>query len=568
MKKIVSLILLSCLGYFQSLLSQPSNCWYQGEVIDSSSCDGNIMVYHHFPIDTLNGTYFTIYWGNGDSMVIQTNSYSNYPQLIPYTYNTPGVYFPYVVFHSPCIDTFSFWVYNNTQPTNQVLYLDSCRVISGFAFVDADNDCSFDWNEQIPHAQIKAYQNGQLVGIAYTNQNGSYQLYVGSGSYNLEFDNNYTSTLVSACGSSANPTNLSGNTYDFIFHCSSSTDLEVQISNVAYSPVFHSNIWFNAKNKGCNPINNAIIKIVLDSQLNYYSHCSWNIQNIVPTINGDTIIFVGINLQAYETFYGYLCVKGDTILTLGDTLCVTIHGQANNDGNLNNNFALDCSPVLTSYDPNMKEVTINGQLAEGYIPKNQTMTYTLHFQNTGNAPALHVVVKDTLTNNLDISTFQFLDASHPVQITINGQELIFNFFNIMLPDSASNPAGSQGFVKFNVAQKPNLASGTQIPNNCSIYFDYNPPIVTNTVLSIIEYPTAKSSSQKQYFTVYPNPTSNNLFIQTSLKEYEAYVYDYSGKLLMQQHNPQSLNLTNLPNGIYLLKLIHNAEYQTYKIIKE
>ena len=57
--------------------------------------------------------------------------------------------------------------------------------------------------------------------------------------------------------------------------------------------------------------------------------------------------------------------------------------------------------------------------------------------------------------------------------------LDFKFPNIMLPDSASNPAGSQGFVQYRIKPKANLPLGTQIENTAHIYFDYNAAITTS-----------------------------------------------------------------------------------------
>src|SRR5690606_3380631 len=46
-------------------------------------------------------------------------------------------------------------------------------------------------------------------------------------------------------------------------------------------------------------------------------------------------------------------------------------------------------------------------------------------------------------------------------------------------------SGSMGFVKFKIKQKPNNQPGTEILNRAAIYFDHNPPIITNTVVNRI-----------------------------------------------------------------------------------
>lgn len=60
----------------------------------------------------------------------------------------------------------------------------------------------------------------------------------------------------------------------------------------------------------------------------------------------------------------------------------------------------------------------------------------------------------------------------------------FNFVNINLPDSTSNQAESQGYVTYTISPRSDLSTCTSIQNTASIYFDSNPPIVTNTTESI------------------------------------------------------------------------------------
>jgi uncharacterized repeat protein (TIGR01451 family) len=62
------------------------------------------------------------------------------------------------------------------------------------------------------------------------------------------------------------------------------------------------------------------------------------------------------------------------------------------DGDTSNNVYDFCYKVVNSYDPNMKEVyPVN--VLPGY---DDWFTYTIHFQNTGNAPAFNIRLRDTL----------------------------------------------------------------------------------------------------------------------------------------------------------------------------
>ena len=50
----------------------------------------------------------------------------------------------------------------------------------------------------------------------------------------------------------------------------------------------------------------------------------------------------------------------------------------------------------------------------------------------------------------------------------------------MLPVSVANTMTGKGYITFKIKPKPGYAVGDIIPNNASIYFDFNPAIITNT----------------------------------------------------------------------------------------
>jgi len=97
--------------------------------------------------------------------------------------------------------------------------------------------------------------------------------------------------------------------------------------------------------------------------------------------------------------------------------------------------------IVAAYDPNDKSVT-----PETSEPtENEPLEYTIRFQNTGNFQADFVVVKDTLSNLLDLTTFQMIAASHEYEVAIENRIATWTFNEINLPDSTSDEAGSHGF---------------------------------------------------------------------------------------------------------------------------
>ncbi len=91
-------------------------------------------------------------------------------------------------------------------------------------------------------------------------------------------------------------------------------------------------------------------------------------------------------------------------------------------------------------------------------------------------------------------------------------EVVTWMFNpLRLVDSFTNESGSHGFVMLTVNMKSNMTIGSTVSNKAHIYFDYNDPIVTNTVADNISEPNSTSevrSSDGITVKAFPNPFRN------------------------------------------------------------
>jgi hypothetical protein len=112
---------------------------------------------------------------------------------------------------------------------------------------------------------------------------------------------------------------------------------------------------------------------------------------------------------------------------------------------------------------------------------------------------------------LDWNTFQPLSASHPFETVLHDDGAVeFYFRDILLVDSFANEPMSHGYVQFNVFANDNLPNETFILNSASIYFDFNPPILTNTVgdLMVDMLPVFTSTNEtvnSKALQIFPNP---------------------------------------------------------------
>lgn len=331
-------------------------------------------------------------------------------------------------------------------------------------------------------------------------------------------------------------------------------DATATLTATAFRPGKTSTIFAVASNHGCDPVAGQIT-VVLDSLLSFSS--------AVPapaSINGDTlswsfppIVFGG------SSFIAQISVMTDTTATLGDTVCLTASVlPVLGDADPSNNAASFCEQVFNAYDPNDKQVLPRGEGVEGRIPQDQQLIYTIRFQNTGTATADHVVIRDTLDADLDPGSFIVLAHSHPMTASAQpGGAVKFSFLGIQLPDSTCCEPASHGFVTYAIKPFPGLPNGTEVRNTAAIYFDYNPPVITNTVLNTIDISLgAPTLDRRAECPVHPNPSTGILYgacfrtpgttftiRDLAGREYSSGILDGTG----------IFDLSHLSNGIYVLQ---------------
>lgn len=342
---------------------------------------------------------------------------------------------------------------------------------------------------------------------------------------------------------------------------------------------FGADLWLDYYNDGCLPVSGSA-KFVLDPNIHFTS--------AIPApdlVSGDTIQwnFSNINFDSAH-FNPQIFVDVDLSLLPGDTVTFGIMlDPILGDVNQSNNLKEYKIPIISSYDPNIKSVYPLGICSNGTIEEDQLLTYTVQFQNTGNAEAINIYIRDGLDADLDLNSFRIVGQSHPVFAEIlPGNILNFRFDNIYLPDSTANEPESHGYVIYTIEPKITVSEGATIQNVAGIFFDYNAPVVTNVVVNTItlqDITTIDCSSigvellNQINIIIYPNPTNDriNIDFNEELKNIQLYVYDISGKLVkkrfVQNSDFISIEISDLANGIYFVQLELDGQYKTFKIVK-
>lgn len=126
----------------------------------------------------------------------------------------------------------------------------------------------------------------------------------------------------------------------------------------------------------------------------------------------------------------------------------------------------------------------------GNILPGTNLQYTISFENTGNDTAFNIYIMDTLSDDVNPQSLRVVGASAKMNIskyydnTIHHNIVRFDFPDINLLDSSHHDQ-CNGFVVFNIKAKSGLADGTNIPNYGGIFFDFNPVVMTDTVVNTV-----------------------------------------------------------------------------------
>lgn len=221
----------------------------------------------------------------------------------------------------------------------------------------------------------------------------------------------------------------------------------------------------------------------------------------------------------------------------------------------------------TSYDPNDKSALPKGVTNKHYIEQNTPIEYLIRFQNTGTDTAINVRIEDVIDiKNLDLGTLRILENSHPMKLKFEGRDkLIFDFPNIMLPDSNVSEINSHGFVRFVVQQQKDVILGTSIKNKASIFFDFNDAIVTNEYFHTVgrEFLLVKSQEvllPNVKVLIKPNPIISTSAIEIEGKfdtNLRLEIFDALGRKILTQYSDNQyfeLNKNELPNGVFSYRI--------------
>lgn len=430
--------------------------------------------------------------------------------------------------------------------------------IAGTVYEDLNSNGFMDTNEGIPGVVVSLGSINITHNIqSTTDQSGFFSISVPPGTYGFD-------TIYPTLSAYSNYILDTNNNLPSSFPVIQSQTYSINIPMINNAPI---NMKTSISNNGgfiaeYNSVQNYVVEArntgtdtLLSTNLTVEVPSSLNINNINPSPisqNGNTLVFSMSNFLPGEV--RNISINTTINSNYGDTLT----------------FTSEFDPILGDVNPNdnvdtLRQVvddvkSIGKQCSVSYIKENsnnKTINYQINFRNITSDTITDLMVVDTLQYGL--SGFFLNGVSHPFEFSYTDGALIWKFNNINLPDSASNPEKSRGFVNFTAILDTNLSVGDTIYNTAQVYLDYNLIVSTETTktayvaynISIEEY------NDVNYLNIYPNPTSGLINIDNNTNQTEFYLLDVSGKVVLKDKLENGRNLFNisyLPSGMYILTI--------------
>jgi hypothetical protein len=452
----------------------------------------------------------------------------------------------------------------------------SCyNVVQGYLFHDTNGNCVRDSGEA-PIANTSVYASGGGQSFyGYSNANGLYTINVwaaGAFQLNSYMNNGWGCTNASVCPQTVSFSGFGDSAVANIgFGGVPGFNLSIHPGWTSANPGQTKDYWV-LYDQSSSPMYNgpAVITFTYDPVLQYQgctngcvhnaaAHTvTWNLAS-VPTS------WVNWNSRPIATF----------LVPVGTSLNYQLHADfiitpTSGDCYVGDNVLSAIEPITGSHDPNEKEVLPAGDIME----EDSILTYTIHFQNTGNDTTWFITVKDTLSPYVNPATVQNIASSHEYSsFNISDNGILTWVFNpIYLVDSTTNAAASKGYVMFRVKKKNNLPLATQIKNKAHIYFDYNEAIVTNTVSNTLTQPNyifTVKSDRNISVSAMPNPftQSTQIVVEGINSTFDFELFDVTGKTIKKisslNGNRFELDRETMSAGVYFYRITSTTMQRGY-----
>jgi uncharacterized repeat protein (TIGR01451 family) len=341
-------------------------------------------------------------------------------------------------------------------------------------------------------------------------------------------------------------------------------DLVADITVTPARPGFDNTVYLSVENIGTEPAVAAMV-------LTFDAVQTWVSSGIAPDTQVGNAATWSASIPVGGVWGTVVALNTDASIALGTPLAHTFIATPNaQDTTPADNTITWTGLVVGSFDPNDKQV-VPEVMTPAQVQAGEKLEYTIRFQNTGTFPASRVIITDTLSSDLVWSTMEFISGSHSPDWYIQQGVLHFVMDPINLPDSATDEAGSHGFVKFRMAPSNVLLNGAQIENVANIHFDFNEPVITAPAVFTVDQTSGIAAIEQAGSLLYPNPADDQLTVQVTVPGTRLELRSADGRLVRAQRIQGTqvvLAIDDLDLGLYMISVLHtNGQRTTQAFVK-
>jgi uncharacterized repeat protein (TIGR01451 family) len=427
-----------------------------------------------------------------------------------------------------------------------------CGTVDGVVYADVDGDCDQGGGEPgLPYRVLTVEPGGHLM---LTDPTGAFSSSYFYGDYALDAPiDGYESLCTSLPANFTLDAGTPSASYALGLSPTFGPDVSVYLHMTGHVPGFGADYVITVQNMGPYSFSDLTVDLDYDLLLSYNSadltpslvepgHLRWTI----ATLGG----FSSQNINAELSVPGDPGLLGTVVV---GTATVT---PSEPDAHPSNDSWTAQRTISTSFDPNDKQALTSSRSSSSiyYLGMDNWIDYTIRFQNTGTSTAFNISITDSISPLLDMTSFSLQAASHAFQATLlPGRALRFYFPYIMLPDSGTDMAGSQGFISFRLRPVGSVTPGTVLSNAADIYFDFNEAVHTNDAVLTVEETTGLSPLENTTLHLHPNPATDALWLDLPSGIQRIDLFAADGRLVLSGYINAAnvpINVRELPAGVF------------------
>ncbi len=283
---------------------------------------------------------------------------------------------------------------------------------------------------------------------------------------------------------------------------------------------------------------------------------NWDFSDLLPFESREITVVLHLNSSSDVP-----PISNGSIISLGAVVSSANIDETPSDNSFNLNQMVDNNPTSNS----------TSCLQGDSIPVaavGQYVHYLIRFENNTNAVSPSIYLKDIIDiTKLDLNSIVPISSSHLGNASVpelyyNGLEVRYKNINLPFDDNTND-----GYFAFKIKTLPNLVQGNTFTNSAQVYFWEVPPFTTNTATTFVGSLGEMENVYENNVGFYPNPATNQITFNESVKS--VVVYTLEGKLIPTQLENNTVDISTLSNGIYIVQITDkNDSRMTQKLIKE